>query len=1259
MGAELGRISGPLLSADLLRNGVDLAFETDLLYLDVNNGRIGVRTDAPTRPLLVNDTINTTNLIADTSVTVDDFIFSTNRIQHQNGIIYISPNPALDPKILTTKVGTLNLRVSDQLIENITNNSNIELSPNGSGLVNFYSDTVNVNGDLHATGNITWDGDVVIGNADTDNVIFNSDINSNIVPDITDTYDLGTSLKRWNKLYVDNVEADSINMSGVTVNNIDLLTLTGNTIYVSTNGFDTNVGEHYSNPVRTIKHALSIASPNDEIIIFPGTYVEEFPLTVPQGVSVRGTGIRSVTIEPTVGTNNKDCFLLNGDSTVQYLTIQNFFHDSVNNTGYAFRFANNFKTVLRSPYIYNVTVITKGSVTSLADPLGFNQGDAGGGAYLDGSVADSTSTVPPTGLFFATTFITPNQDGITALNGVRVEWLNSFTYYAKRGIYLKQGSLGRASQGTIFGAEMRSINSANVYGTYGAVADGADTLGYLIGHNFGYIGSGANTLNDRTTVVQANEVVELNNGEIYYDSMDHKGDYRVGDIFYVNQETGEVSFDAQSIDLGAQGNITLESPTSTTVINKDYVQTGNIRFAGNTILSLAGPVNVSAFSGSTYLNTDVFVTGNTSITGNTIVKGTVYLGNNPLDLITIAPDLTQNIVPKTTNTYTLGTDNGIDPKRWDDLFTGRLDIDGVTEIDSNTIKTIAANTDLIINAGGTGIVEITASDVEITQNLKVSTTTNLVDTNIGTVLTPADIVQIGDTNQVGNTLRTGDTNMSGYLDVSGSTSEIQLEDISIIDNVITTTDSNNDLILSATGSLVKVLDSDVEITNNLDVFGVGNFNSIVGVDTVVADDFTISSVYINDNYITTLGVDQNLILQANGTGKVLVPTNDVDVANNLTITDQLTVSGTTNLKNTEINDTTTIIGDIDQTGNLYIIGDFNNNNIKIVSPSYFEVPNIRIEGTVIRTTSLNTDLNFSAAGTGGVSFAKQLKITNNVISNIFDTNDIALSFNNLLSTEDGQLLLTENGDFYLADLKGDRDLSIIFEPNGTGNAIINSNKAIAIPYGNNSNALLESVGEIRQNSTTKRYEGWTPFGVVSFTDIYDTDGNTFIRAEEYPGFNNNILEFSVNGSLRATISSTSVNSNTLQADNVRISSSTISNAVPANNLEITSNGTGTVNINSVLFKDSTIENTTNDPFVLASTGPGYVKFSGTGAVVFPSGTELERRLLPELGELRFNSDRGLMEIYDGTGWISTSGASSAATEEEIQAETNLWAFILG
>ena len=39
------RIPGQLLQANLQRSGVDLAFETNLLYIDVGNSRIGIGTD--------------------------------------------------------------------------------------------------------------------------------------------------------------------------------------------------------------------------------------------------------------------------------------------------------------------------------------------------------------------------------------------------------------------------------------------------------------------------------------------------------------------------------------------------------------------------------------------------------------------------------------------------------------------------------------------------------------------------------------------------------------------------------------------------------------------------------------------------------------------------------------------------------------------------------------------------------------------------------------------------------------------------------------------------------------------------------------------------------------------------------------------------------------------------------------------------------------------------------------------------------------
>src|SRR5210317_1429615 len=71
----IGRISGSVLKSNLTRNGTDLAFETNLLYLDVTNSRVGIGTSEPTTTLQVNGTatttgLNTTNLaVGGTAVT--------------------------------------------------------------------------------------------------------------------------------------------------------------------------------------------------------------------------------------------------------------------------------------------------------------------------------------------------------------------------------------------------------------------------------------------------------------------------------------------------------------------------------------------------------------------------------------------------------------------------------------------------------------------------------------------------------------------------------------------------------------------------------------------------------------------------------------------------------------------------------------------------------------------------------------------------------------------------------------------------------------------------------------------------------------------------------------------------------------------------------------------------------------------------------------------------------------------------------------
>jgi len=56
----IGRIAGQMLYSNLERQGVDLAFDSNLVYLDVNNRRVGFNTTSPTDTLTVIGNVNAT-----------------------------------------------------------------------------------------------------------------------------------------------------------------------------------------------------------------------------------------------------------------------------------------------------------------------------------------------------------------------------------------------------------------------------------------------------------------------------------------------------------------------------------------------------------------------------------------------------------------------------------------------------------------------------------------------------------------------------------------------------------------------------------------------------------------------------------------------------------------------------------------------------------------------------------------------------------------------------------------------------------------------------------------------------------------------------------------------------------------------------------------------------------------------------------------------------------------------------------------------
>jgi len=237
----VGRISGPLLKDNLLRDGVDLAFETSLLYLDVNHSRVGINTASPQYDLDVNGTIRTTNLIATTSAKLATFTFSGNTLSSSDNTINLTPS-GTNAVVYQGKISVGSLNIATNTISSVGTNVDINVSPSGTGKIKLNSNTL-VNGNLHATGDITADGNITLGNASTDTVTFDAEINSDILPNTNNTHSLGSLSLKWKNIYVGTANSDNVISTSVATSDLKTsdLEITGNTISTYTTDTDINL----------------------------------------------------------------------------------------------------------------------------------------------------------------------------------------------------------------------------------------------------------------------------------------------------------------------------------------------------------------------------------------------------------------------------------------------------------------------------------------------------------------------------------------------------------------------------------------------------------------------------------------------------------------------------------------------------------------------------------------------------------------------------------------------------------------------------------------------------------------------------------------------------------------------------------------------------------------------------------------------------------------------------------------------------------
>jgi len=1243
MGRELGRISGPLLADNLKRNGTNLAFESRLLYLNVTGTRIGVNTLAPAYELDVNNSFRTINLNVATQASLANLELYTNSIQNVVGNMVISPNQASNPTIVVPQLQASNLLFGANTLSNTATDAdiNVSLAPGATtAQIKLNSNTL-VDADLHATGDITWDGNITLGNNQAqDTVFFGSKISSDIVPDAI-TYDLGnnTAPAKWATAYVNSTTSTVIGIVDVTTVNLTgsgANLLNGNVV----------IGTNSSNTLTVT------AKINTNLI-----------------PSVTNTYTLGSATGPKYWNNVYGAVFATSDITVGANTIQTNAADS------SLRLVANGS---------GQVVFSKLSVTNAAT-VGGTLGVTGASTLTN----TTAGAITQTGNYnlIGDTGITGNLSSVNIAqidNGTGGVGTTSFLLEDNTDLLLEDNS------NLLF---LETIGSSVFFQLPAVTITNSDIIGTLANTSLQITANGAGKI-----------LIPTNNAQ--FDQ-----NLSVGQVLNVTGASTLTNTTAGAFTLTGDYNqtgdfVTTGSISSASITTSNPLTLPNVTIDGSVITGTVAdtPLTLTAYTGKVVQITGSALIDQNLTVGQTLsVVGTTSLTNTTAGAITLAGDYNQTGNFVTTGTISSG---GI-------TATNPLVLPGLT-FNSSTITGTLASSDLVLTAKAGQQVKITSSakvagDLSVGQTLTVGGTSTLTNTTAGA------ITLAGNYNQTGNFVTTG-TIDSGSITAADT---LTLPNITINGSVITGTVANTALTLTANAGQVVDITSNARIDNNLSVSGtleVTNTSTLTnttagtitqtgdydltgdanitgnksGVNITLIDnggnvpDFLLedgtdllqedgvsllsletsllSSAYlqlprvtVSSSTVAGTALDTDLTFTANGTGKILVPSNDVRIEQDLTVGGTFTETNAVNFLNPTVGSITQT-GDYNLTGNAGITGTVTADDIVVAGTgAQFDMGNFRISGQTITSSVTNGSITFQGNGAGAVWIDGYLKISGNRLINNWINASVPYTAEDLqiFVSEDNITLYTELG----APTKLQNSINLV--PTGIGNVVVNSTKSIKLPAANDSNALLTDNGDIRFNNINLNIEGYKNTGYVSFINLYSQNYTTYVTPELTPNASDHLIRFGIAGNVTTTISSTTVTSTRLTSGNITVSSNVIQNTDPATAVSFATSGSGLVKFNSVNFVNSNnFHVPTSGAISFASTGRGYVKFPGTNGLVIPSGTANNYPISPELGAVRFRTTDNVLQVYNGSAWVSADGGDSL-TLDDIDDLVQVYTIVLG
>ena len=125
--------------------------------------------------------------------------------------------------VMTQADGSSNVIKLTDTTNSTSNTTGSIISTGGIGISKsmVIGENLNVHGDIHANGNITSDGSITLGDAATDNIVFNADINSSLIPNTNGSFDIGNTGQYWSNGFFESVKLHAASDLGMTALEID------------------------------------------------------------------------------------------------------------------------------------------------------------------------------------------------------------------------------------------------------------------------------------------------------------------------------------------------------------------------------------------------------------------------------------------------------------------------------------------------------------------------------------------------------------------------------------------------------------------------------------------------------------------------------------------------------------------------------------------------------------------------------------------------------------------------------------------------------------------------------------------------------------------------------------------------------------------------------------------------------------------------------------------------------------------------------